>query len=164
MSAANGDTLELRNCAFSAGGTVSLTGMTRKWSLNKVASGSPIEDTCFYVFDPGVATQLEVGIYSGKVWSWTGDLASGASKGIPASNNTGRSSAMIFVVAADGTGAKREGGMMIDDSNGNVVASGTANFVVGNVGGKLCVLHSGTTDIINNLGTTVHVSVFVVWF
>jgi hypothetical protein len=84
-------------------------------------------------------------------------------KGIPASNNAGRTIAMIWIVATDGTGAKREGGYGVDDANNFVVISGTANFVNTNTAGKLCILHGGGTDIINNLGATVNVTVFVLY-
>ncbi len=144
--------------------TVNMPNMQEKIAFNRLQSGSPVPDTAYYSQKVGDLPSQALQLFGDtKMWSHSGRLENGGLLTIPAGNNQGRKAAMIFVSAISSDGLISAGGHVMDTSKEAICLSGTNNFGVGNVSGKLTVFHTASTVIFNQLGKAVDVVVFVVW-
>lgn len=82
---------------------------------------------------------------------------------IPAGNNQGRKAALISVSAISSDGQISAGGQVMDTAREAVRLSGTDNFDLGSVEGKLTLFHTAATTVSNRLGQPVDLMVFVMW-
>lgn len=156
--------LSLDQVLMGVNSTVNMPNMQEKIAFNRLQSGSPVPDTAFFINKVGVNPAQALQFFGGtNVWSFSGTLASDEQITIPAGNNQGRKAGFIFVSAYGSEGAISAGGQVIDTANDAILISGTENFGVGNVDGKLTVFHAGATTVFNRLVVAVDVVVFVVW-
>jgi hypothetical protein len=156
--------LSLEQVLMGVNSTVNMPNMQEKIAFNRLQSGSPVPDSAYYIREVGDLPSQALQLFGGShVWSYNGTLADDAQLTIPASNNYGRKAAMIFVSAYSSAGPISAGGQVIDTAQDAFLISGTNNFGVGNVDGKLTVFHTGATTIFNRLGQGIDIVVFVVW-
>lgn len=170
INAANVDRfLTVRNCFWQVGPSVVTTGLTLFEGFY-----DPVDNTSFvaYALYRGASETAGNQGYEthrgAREWVWTGDIATGSGNrlAIPASDTRGRQAAFIQVAGYSATGPIKEGGIVVDypGLNAAVLVSGTANFGVGNVAGKLTIFNEGgQCTIFNQTGQTLKVVARVVW-
>lgn len=147
--------------------SVSITGQTRLFSgqVSGLASNSPLPSTVIFTASGGISLTLN----GGKFWSTSGTLANNGQFNILGQTQNGSEKAFIVLVGATNktTGAAEGGTVIVSFGTGGAaaIAGSTANFGVGNVGGKLTILwqNQSTVTLLNQLGASVDYTITVLW-
>ena len=156
------DEITFLNCLFQEGSKALLPGLAQQFGLFKSNSAAPIPATSFYIRDQGSSAGNNISVFGSKTWSHSGMLDNDETFMLPAGNGTGRK-ASIITVSASGENGITSGGMVIDSPEAANALSGTNNFGIGNLPGKLTVLHEDMTYLFNQTGTPLDYVVTVSW-
>ncbi len=157
--------LSLDQVLMGTNSEVCMSNMQEKFALNRLQTNSPVPDTAFFIKKEAPVSSLPLHFFgSTKVWTYSGDLKNEELLVIPAGNNEGRKTGIIFVSAISTDQLISAGGQVIDNSKEAILLSGTANFDVGNINGKLTVLHTNATNIYNRLGKDIKLLVQATWY
>jgi hypothetical protein len=152
LNITNVDELALIECFWQTFSTVSLTNMEQLFApITPRASHAPIPYTAFYISSSN--RHKEVRVNDVAHWAAKGKLANGAKLDIPMN---GIQVTAVVTVGANGA-TKHEGGQALVTAENAYRLSGTTNFDVQNVPGKLTVFRESQSVItlFNQLGETI---------
>ena len=159
------DDIKWSNMLWSAGSTVTTTGLLQLSGTKKLNATSPLPETGHLIVAPAADyLQQPMQLYSGKQWAWSGQIANGGFQQFPftgSANTVG----IISVYAYSSSGPIREGGVAGVDGSGAapVILAGSTNFDSVVAGGtpaasKLTVYATSSIFRVHNtLGQTVDV-------
>ena len=157
--------LSLEQVLMGTNSTVIMPNMQEKFALNRRSTHSPVPDTAYFIQSVGLLPSQAIHLFgTTHLWTFSGILHDDEQLTIPAGNNQGRKAGTIWVSGITGDGLVNVGGQVIDTAQETTLLSGTNNFGVGNIDGKLTVFHTSATTIFNRLGQKVELTVFVTWY
>jgi hypothetical protein len=163
--------LILSNNFFVGGSTVSLTGLRLLWSISKALdSTEPIWRTEYWETTTGNANLTAAGLALRLGGVYIHGIADTVNDGIanrvaiPIGNGA-QKCGLIRVSGRGTSGSTYEGGIVLISDVGATLISGTANFGVGNVPGKLTVFfeNASTITLANQTGVNMYYEFTTEW-
>jgi hypothetical protein len=141
------DQVWLFNTFSQVGSAIVLGTLEEMWST-PFAAATPHPETIHYV-RPDLHAIRSIKIGGVHKYSYKALINAGAFLNLPLLTiGNGLKAATIHVAGYSATGPINEGGTALGFANAAVLVGGTANFAVGNIGGKLCVFFNGGNPMV----------------
>lgn len=116
------------------------------------------------VYDQPDNTQGEgLVIYGTKTWSYSGELADGATLPLPVGTGSNTKVATITVSATDGSVINESAYFMVGAKGRTIKVAGTESTGTDSMAGHLCLIPGSNVELINQLGARIDIVITVFW-
>ena len=102
-------------------------------------------------------------LYGTKTWSYSGELADGATLPLPVGTESNTKVATITVSATDGSVINESVYFMVGAKGRTIKVAGTESTGTDSMAGRLCLVPGSNVELINQLGAKVDVVITVFW-
>ena len=102
-------------------------------------------------------------LYGTKTWSYSGELADGATLPLPVGTESNTKVATITVSATDGSVINESAYFMVGAKGRTIKVAGTESTGTDSMAGHLCLVPGSNVELINQLGAKVDVVITVFW-
>ena len=102
-------------------------------------------------------------LYGTKTWSYSGELADGATLPLPVGTESNTKVATITVSATDGSVINESAYFMVGAKGRTIKVAGTEYTGTDSMAGHLCLVPGSNVELINQLGAKVDVVITVFW-
>ncbi len=102
-------------------------------------------------------------LYGTKTWSYSGELADGATLPLPVGTKSNTKVATITVSATDGSVINESAYFMVGAKGRTIKVAGTESTGTDSMAGHLCLVPGSNVELINQLGAKVDVVITVFW-
>ena len=102
-------------------------------------------------------------LYGTKTWSYSGELADGATLPLPVGTESNTKVATITVSATDGSVINESAYFMVGAKGRTIKVAGTESTGTDSMAGRLCLVPGSNVELINQLGAKVDVVITVFW-
>ena len=102
-------------------------------------------------------------LYGTKTWSYSGELADGATLPLPVGTKSNTKVATITVSATDGSVINESAYFMVGAKGRTIKVAGTESTGTDSMAGRLCLVPGSNVELINQLGAKVDVVITVFW-
>ncbi len=102
-------------------------------------------------------------LYGTKTWSYSGELADGATLPLPVGTESNTKVATVTVSATDGSVINESAYFMVGAKGRTIKVAGTESTGTDSMAGHLCLVPGSNVELINQLGAKVDVVITVFW-
>ena len=147
---------------FWNGGLVKTGKLIKTFGTN--SNPSRHDNRLIEVYDRPNNTQGEgLVIYGTKTWSYSGELADGATLLLPVGTGSNTKVATITVSATDGSVINESAYFMVGAKGQTIKVAGTESTGTDSMAGHLCLIPGSNVELINQLGARIDIVITVFW-